>query len=199
MHTYQQPAEVCNVWSVHTGAFFNTQRCLHPLRLLEMCSSIANSVSALLGGGIGSVCQRLQGKQAEYWLFDAELQPRNVETACMQNRVFKAKVKAKVIALPAQEWIKSEIPTLTSFALWDSSWGRSLLVIFHLMLLVLVVFLVYPPLHFTLGSQSTWWWLWSWQGLEFQKATGKIAWKKAQDFCFHFIFSHSYLISKAMR
>jgi len=35
----------------------------------------------------------------------------------MQNRVFKAKVKAKVIALPAQEWIKSEIPTLTSFAL----------------------------------------------------------------------------------
>jgi len=35
----------------------------------------------------------------------------------MQNSVFKAEVKAKVFPLPAQEWIKSEIPTLTSFAL----------------------------------------------------------------------------------
>lgn len=46
----------------------------------------------------------------------------------MQNRVFKAEVKAKVIALPAQEWIKSEIPTLASFALKDSSWRMNLLV-----------------------------------------------------------------------
>lgn len=165
VHTYQQPAEVCSVWSVHTGVFFNTRRCVHPLRLLETCSSIANSVSALLGAGIGSACQRLQGEQVEYWLFDAELQPRNVETACMQNRVFKAKVKAKVIALPAQEWIKSEIPTLTSFALWESSWRRRLLVIFYLMLLVWFVFLIYPPLHFPLGSQSMQWWPWSWWGL----------------------------------
>lgn len=49
----------------------------------------------------------------------------------MQNSVFKAEVKAKVIALPAQEWIKSEIPTLTSFALRDSSWRMNLLIIFY--------------------------------------------------------------------
>lgn len=49
----------------------------------------------------------------------------------MQNRVFKAEVKAKVIALPAQKWIKSEIPTLASFALQDSSWRMNLLVIFY--------------------------------------------------------------------
>lgn len=53
----------------------------------------------------------------------------------MQNSVFKAEVKAKVIALPAQEWIKSEIPTLTSLALQDSSQRMNLLAVFYIVYL----------------------------------------------------------------
>lgn len=44
--------------------------------------------------------------------------------------VLPAEVKAKAIALPAQKWIKSEIPTLNSFALRVSTFGINLLVMF---------------------------------------------------------------------
>lgn len=103
----------------------------------------------------------------------------------MQNRVFKAEVKAKVIALPAQEWIKSEIPTLASFALQDSSWRMNLLVIFY----VGVVFVGFGRLFCCcffffnlsslctsyLGLQSTQYLPWSGLGLYCNRATEKIA------------------------
>lgn len=69
----------------------------------------------------------------------------------MQNSVFKAEVKAKVIALPAQEWIKSEIPTLTSLALQDSSRRINLLVIFYVGYLFIYLLLFLFFLHFPSG------------------------------------------------
>lgn len=89
--------------------FFETWRYAKFVLQFQTVSALLQKVEFRL------VCQGgCKGNRLEYWLFDAELQARNVETACMQSSVFKAGVKAKVIALPAQEWIKSEIPALTS-------------------------------------------------------------------------------------
>lgn len=93
---YQELAKIQSRSSVlHENVLWDMEIC-------KMRSSISNGVSALAEGGIQSgVSGRLQGNSLEYWLFDAELQPKNVETASMQSSVFKAEVKAKVIALPA--------------------------------------------------------------------------------------------------
>lgn len=126
--------------------FFKTWRYAEFVLQFQMLSTLLPKVVFSL------VCQGgCKGNRLEYWLFDAELQPRNVETACMQNSVFKAEVKAKVIALPAQERIKSEILTLTSFALRNSSWRMNLLVIFYVGLVSwcvgfdFVLFFIYLP------------------------------------------------------
>lgn len=68
----------------------------------------------------------------------------------MQSRASAAKVKAKLIALPALRWIKSEIPTLASFALQGSSLriflflGHFPFVVFFFSFILYFSFLLFP-------------------------------------------------------